>query len=256
MTDLTDDLDRDEIDISLRPALVVGRRLVILATLCRRAFLESRQARGELDEDPEMERFDLWMWLQDHDLESDLTADEVRMFETEVGMLSSDEASAATWNSEALVALAWATESIPALPEPDLTSDPADVLAVIPAPWVDPNAWITSVILRDEAEIAQERERDEVWLWRAEVEEERRQLKGRARQALEAEIADVVKESVAAGLLGRDTRGDFRVADRQFPELPFDQVDAVGAIAAVRLHALNWLCGFGSTWDDVPLEVD
>lgn len=255
MTDLVDELD-DEIDISLRPALIVGRRLVILATLCRRAFLESRQARSELDEDPEVERFDLWMWLQDHDLENDLTADESRMFETSVGMLSDDEASAATWNSEALVALAWATELIESLSEPNLTSDPTDVLATIPAPWVDPNAWITSVILREEGEIARQRELTEVWLWRAEIEEERRQLLGRERQALEADIADVVNESVAAGLLGRGARGDFRVAGIPFDTLSPDQIDAIGATAAVRLHALNWLCGFGTSWDDVPLEID
>jgi hypothetical protein len=256
MTDLPDEIDDDEIDISLRPAQVVGRRLVILATLCRRAFLESRQARGELDEDPEVERFDLWMWLQDHELEPDLTVDEVRMFETEVGMLSNDEASAATWNSEALVALAWATEMIETLSEPNLTLDPANVLAVIPAPWVDPNAWITSVIVRAENEIARERERAEVWLWRAETEEERRQLRGRARQALEADIADVVNESIAAGLLSNDARGDFRVADVPFHNLSSDQIDAISVIAAVRLHALNWLCGFGTNWDDVPLEID
>lgn len=256
MADETGDLDGDEIDISLRPALIVGRRLVILATLCRRAFLESRQARGELDEDPEVERFDLWMWLQDHDLESDLTVDEIRMFETGAGMLSSDEASAATWNSEALIALAWATELVASLPEPDHISDPATVLAQIPEPWVDPNAWVTSVILREESEIARERERAEVWLWRAEIEEERRQSKGRARQELEADISDVVTESVAVGLLHRDANGDFRVAGVPFYNLSADQIDAIGAVAAVRLHAMNWLCGFGTSWDDVPLEIN
>jgi hypothetical protein len=27
------------------------------------------------------------------------------------------------------------------------------------------------------------------------------------------------------------------------------------AITGQRLHALNWLCGFGSSWDDVPLDI-
>jgi hypothetical protein len=196
------------------------------------------------------------MWLQDHDLESDLTADEVRIFEAGVGTLSSDEASGATWNSEALVALAWGAEMIESLPDPDLTSDPADILGTIPVPWIDPNAWITTVILRDEGDIAFERERAEVWLWRAEVEEERRQLRGRARQEIESDIADVVSESVSSGLLPRGARGDFTVAGTRFGDLSTDQIDAIGGIAAVRLHALNWLCGFGTSWDDVPLEID
>jgi hypothetical protein len=249
-------IEDDEIEITLRPAAVVARRLVVLATLCRRAFLESRQASGELDEDPEMERFDLRMWLQDHDLEGDLTDDERRLFDAEVGALTADEAAAATWNSEALVALAWAVEMVESLRDPDQTSDPADILNRVPSPWTDPNAWLAAVIVRDENEIAQERERAEIWSWRADVEADRRQLQGRERRSLEADITDVVAESVAAGLLPAGSRGDFIVAGSLFCDLSRDRIDTIGGVADVRLHALNWLCGFGTAWDDVPLDID
>jgi len=248
--------ESDEIDIMLRPATIVGRRMVVLATLCRRAFLESKQASSELDDDPEGDRFDLRMWLHDHQLDDELIAEEVHVLETNAGDLSADDATALSWNSEALAALAWAVELAPALPDPAQTVDPTNLLATIPAPWDDPRAWISSVMLREEFEIASERERAEVWAWRAEVEDKRRQLPGQARRALEADIAEVVREATAAGLLPKSTINDFVSGGRPVRELSDDQLDTLLANATIRLHALNWLCGFGTDWDDVPLEID
>jgi hypothetical protein len=33
-------------------------------------------------------------------------------------------------------------------------------------------------------------------------------------------------------------------------------VEYAAAIEFERLRAFNWVCGYGQTWDDVPLEID
>ncbi len=245
-----------EIDINLRPPSETGRRLVVLATLCRRAYLESVSTASELDEDPETERFDLLTWLEEQGLGSDLTADERRLLDTPVGALSLDETRAATWNAEALVALGWAAGLLEAIPDPVAPADPNPILVATPAPWDEAVGWTASIRLRPEETVAFERERAEVWLWRAEIEAERRSLRGRALTSLEDDLRDVVRESVEAGLLPSADGRDFAVAGRPFRALDEDAIDVIATVANVRLHALNWLCGFGASWDDVPLDLN
>jgi hypothetical protein len=256
MSDRDDGADDEEIEINLRPSAAVARRLIVLATLCRRAYLESPSSSTELDEEPDAEGFDLVTWLEEYDLESDLTPDERRLLDAAVGTLSQDEARAATWNAEALLALGWAGGLLPELPDPVEAGDPRAVLIAVPAPWDSPAAWIVSFEVRNEAEVARERERAEVWLWRAEIEEERRPVSGRRLVELETDLRDVVRESVASGLLPRDSREDFPVGSAPFRSLDTDRIDLIAGIAAVRLHALNWLCGFGTSWGNVPLDVE
>ncbi|MEA2512662.1 MAG: hypothetical protein QOJ59_2149 [Thermomicrobiales bacterium] len=252
----SDRSDEEEIDINLRSPSEVGRRLVVLATLCRRAFLEPATSSEELDEDPEAERFDLATWLDEHNLAAELTDQERALLGAPVGTLSGDEAHAATWNAEALVALGWAVGLVSVIPDPIDPADPNPVLQAIPGPWDDPRGLIDSITLCPEERSASERERAEIWLWRAETEEERRRLRGRALLELEGDLRDVVRQSVEAGLINAGVEGDFPVAGRPFRTLDENRIDVAAGVAAVRLHALNWLCGFGTTWDDVPLDVD
>lgn len=245
----------EEIEINLRRPSEVARRVVVLATICRRAYLELPAGTDELDEDPEAEGFDLVAWLEEHDLERALTPDERRLLDAAVGTLAEDEARAATWNAEALLALGWAGGLLPTLSDPVQAGDPRAVLAAVPAPWDNPAAWIASFALREEEEVARERERAEIWLWRSEIEEERRQLGGRRLAELETDLRDVVRESVESGLIPDDWWGDFRVEGVPFAALDADRIELIAAVAGVRLHALNWLCGFGTSWNDVPLDV-
>src|SRR5215218_520133 len=137
----------DEIDLNLRPAVEVGRRLVVLATLCRRAFFESAPDDLDPEDDPEAERFDLATWLDEHRLGAALTIGERQFLNASVGALSDDEARAGTWNAEALVALGWAGGLVDHLPDPVGPADPAPILSVVPAPWDDPASWIESIAL-------------------------------------------------------------------------------------------------------------
>lgn len=247
--------DEQEIEISLRSPEEVGARIVVLAALCRRLFLEDPTAKEALEEDPETERWDLNAWLDERGLSAILTPEERRLLERPVGRLTPEELARGPWLSEALVALAWAVSLMDALPQPMGPADVATVLPRIPAPWDELRPFIGRLSLRSEAEIALERERAEIWAWRAGIEAERRAARGRAAHELQAVIEEVVQEAAASGLLPPAKLADFQVDSVPFSALPMEQVEQIALISSARLHALNWLCGFGETWDTVPLDI-
>ena len=57
------------------------------------------------------------------------------------------------------------------------------------------------------------------------------------------------------GLLPVPIRGDFRAYGKVYRHLTPEQHAEAHSIAAERHHALNWLAGEGTSWDDVPLDT-
>jgi hypothetical protein len=157
--------------------------------------------------------------------------------------------------SESLVTLAWVADLGLELPAIDQLGDPRDLLDRLPSPWEPVQSFIAGLRLRPEDEIATERERAELWLWRAMIEPERREAKGQSLTEIEAVIKDTAHESKMAGLVDNVRAGDFTLGDQPFRQRSTDQQDLIGIIAAARLHALNWVCGFGASWDVVPFDV-
>jgi hypothetical protein len=57
------------------------------------------------------------------------------------------------------------------------------------------------------------------------------------------------------GVLPSPLRGDFRAYGKVYRHLAPEQHAEALSIALERHHALNWLCGEGTSWDDVPLDT-
>jgi hypothetical protein len=245
---MDDDAPDDEIEIELRPAREVAARAVVLAAVCRRAFLEERPESGD-EESPEAERFDLSAWLATEGLDGWATTWERGVLAARVGALEAETAAEASWQTEGLVALGWALGLLPDLPGYDGATDPAPVLAAVPAPWDDPGRFLREARLRDEDAIARERERAEVWDWRTGVTEALGGTDDTGRADAAAAVAEVAAEAHAAGLAPPPVGGDFAVRGRPFEDLTADDRDIVGSVAAQRLRALDWLCGLRE-WDD------
>ncbi len=244
----------DEIEINLRAPREVADRALILGAVCRRAFLEQRPS-DPIDGDLEAERFDLAAWLRDEGLDTAATPDERTLLHTRVGRLHPDLAAAASWQSEALVALGWALGLLDAMPPYDAPADPAPLLSQLPAPWDRTAPFRHAASLPDEETVAAERERAELWHWRAGIADLFAATPPSERAPLSAAIRDVARDARNAGTLPDLSRDDFPARGLPYRDLAPESLPDLAAIAAERLRALNWLCGFGPTWDTVPLDL-
>ncbi len=158
----------------------------------------------------------------------------------------------AIWRGEALGTLLWALQLLE-LPAYDQPFDAQQVAAVVEDP-----AQLGEADLRDGEEIELERDSAKLWHWRA------RTTSLQAAGALELPeryatfdqlIAATAMRGYEQGVLPSPMRGDFRAYGKVYRHLSPEQHAEAHSIAVERHHALNWLCGAGETWDDVPLDT-
>ena len=152
----------------------------------------------------------------------------------------------AIWSGEALGTLLWALQ-LAELPPYDR---PFDSTAVASTDF-------EQAALRDGEEIALERESARLWHWRARtarLQEHEVELPDRY-ASLDQLVAATAMRGYEQGLLPPPMRGDFRAYGKVYRHLPPAQQSEALSIALERHHALNWLCGAGRGWDDVPLDT-
>jgi hypothetical protein len=153
----------------------------------------------------------------------------------------------AIWRGEALGTLLWALQLVE-LPAYDQPFDAEEVAAV----------QLDEADLREAEELELERDSARLWHWRA------RTTSLQAAGALELPeryatfdqlIAATAMRGYEQGVLPAPMRGDFRAYGKVYRHLSPEQHAEAHSIAVERHHALNWLCGAGETWDDVPLDT-
>ncbi|MDQ3692386.1 MAG: DUF4272 domain-containing protein [Chloroflexota bacterium] len=232
----------DELDINPRSPAEVAGRLLALVGLARRGFLE-QPLEMIADDTPAAERYDLLSWLDEERLADFLTPPERAILNAPIGSLSPEDTAAITWGIEGAAVLAWALQSIPELAEYDEVTNAVTVIEVLPATWSRTTEFRTAAMLRDEPDIAQARERAEVWHDRADLywmiqggwEDEDDEPRAIVRL-----MAD---EAHAAGLIAAPIAGDFVTRGGVYHDLAPDTVETLELIAFHRLVEFNWLCG-------------
>jgi Domain of unknown function (DUF4272) len=242
----------DELEITLRAPAEAAARAIVLASLLRRLALEPTV--GEAGEDPAAEVFDLRQWLIGEGLDAAMTPREAEFIRRSPGSLTPNEIADISWQGEALAALAWALGLVGAQ-TPGRSAPIEPLLEAIPEPWASPRRWSEEAKLLPEPDIAQERERAEVWHWRAVAESLRRDASPRERQEIETAVREVTMNALASGLIETSIAADFAVEGDAVRRMPVLDLDRLVMTSRARLHALNWLCGFGDSWDDIPLDV-
>jgi hypothetical protein len=153
----------------------------------------------------------------------------------------------AVWRGEALGTLLWALQ-LAELPPYD---HPFETAAVV-------ETELEGAELREAEEVGLERESARLWHWRARTTELQAagKLELPARYAsFDQLIAATAMRGYEQGVLPPPMRGDFRAYGKVYRHLEPDQHAEALSIALERHHALNWLCGEGSSWDDVPLDT-
>lgn len=243
--------DDESIDIELRAPEDVAARAIILAALAHRGFLEVDAA---ADDDPatDEDRSDLFDWLRDENLTELASPTELSTIRAQIGTLDPAEAASATWATEALAPLCWALGLAPALPPAEQPIQAESLLDLIPSTDSPTNEFIAGAQLIHEDEIARARESAELWHWRATVQELLVIATSQDRNDLVIAILETVEEGATHGLLPPPAQGDFPVNGQPYAVAP--DPETLGMVAEWRLRALNWLCGFGDSWETVPLD--
>jgi len=245
-------VDSDEIDVELRAPEEVRARILILSCILRRLALETAPLAGERDLADDA--FDEREWLRDQGLASQLSGGEAALLDSPPSSAAPGTIMEVSWQGEALVALTWAIGLVD-MPPVDVTPGLGGIMDLVPRPWDAISMWMSDPTIVSESDAAQQRELAEIWHWRATIEPLRRGASSADRRDYEEAIADVVAEARAAGFVPALLDRDFPVRGRSIKEISESAIDELIAVTSQRLRALNWLCGFGTTWDDVPLDI-
>ena len=250
MSDYDDDLT---LDIELRAPNEVAARLVVLSGLIQVALTFG-------DDEPEFgredsERADLIDGLRIGQASEQLAPSELAllaMFEAETA--GEEAVLSVLWQTEALNALSWAASLVPALGDPWRQAELGAIAGSVPAPWDEIDQFTGSIRLRSEEEIASARETAELWAWRSALEPDLLSAGSRERSELLSVVRETSAEAAAADLIG-SSGDDFRVRNQPYARADAETQAVIAEVSVQRLRALNWLCGYGATWDDVPLDV-
>ncbi len=247
------DVSDDSIDIDPRPVGEIARRAALLVALLRRVALEA-PVDGADENDSfmrETDRFDLYSWAR-REFADDMTEDERALLRAPAGALDEDEIDTCLAATGPARALAWCLGGLDLLLPSDAPEARADHLADwAPQPWEEVQRWARRLSLRTDDELAGERELWELWHWRATLVEDELE----PGENLGDVIGTVARDAAETGLVV--TAGeDFAIGGQSFAALSGEEQDAVAVLAEGYLHALNWACGFGETWDTTPLYPD
>lgn len=237
-------IDDDSIDIQPWPVIELIGRGVTLATVARRGILEVDTERDEFD--LETDRFDISTWART-ELQNWISDDELRILNASIGELSDDDLSTCDDALVAATAIAWTVRAVAVsrlpLPEDDAINE--QILRWAPEPWNKVRSLQPRARLRPDDELAAERERWELWYWRA--------TDGVDDPDAIAEVVKEVRESGLIPIVDGDFANDVGIP---FTRLSAEAQDDVTWLSGIRLRALNWACGFGENWETAPLYLD
>lgn len=236
--------DDDSIDIHPWPVVELVGRAVVLATVARRGMIDLDEDRDLFE--AEADQFDLSAWART-ELQNWVNARDAALLTKPAGEMNADELAEC---EDALIGastIAWALRAvaIPELPVPQDESVEKATLDWAPEPWEKVRPLQQQARLRSDEDLARERERWELWYWRAVDAEEHPDA-----------LADVVADVGAARLIPI-VDGDFAANDgTPFSRLSASMREDIAWLAERRLRTLNWVCGFGTDWDAAPLYLD
>lgn len=151
------------------------------------------------------------------------------------------------WQGEALGTLLWALQ-LEELPPYDEAFSTEDVV----------ETSLGSAELRDRETIELELASARLWHWRARttaVQADATVELPERYASYDQLIAATAMRGHEQGFLPRPLRGDFPAFGTVYRDLGTEQRLEAESIAWERHRALNWLCGLGQTWDDVPTDT-
>lgn len=212
----------------------------------------------------------LSQWLNEQDFTANFTLDELAALSQGPGTWDPTHLDAQSRRNESLGVLFWALSIHQDFPPYDDPFEPPSLDPLLGWPQgalTHPNderlrnfphvgtGWFKQVAqLRPAPVIASKRAAAECWQWRAHVAAlQRTGVPAPAGQDYATMIAIAAEEAHAAGAIPKPLEKDFPLFDTPFAKLTDDELAEAATIAAGRRLALDWLCGFATEWDNVPV---
>lgn len=250
-------------------------RCLCLGTLIVRGSLERAMMRADDPDHPQALRelaLKLSHWLNEQDFTANFTLDELAALSEPAGTWTPQRLALQEGASESLGVLFWALsvhETVPPYDEPFGIPNLEALLGFPSSTLLDPQSarlndfphinwgWLKQVAqLRPQPVILARRAAAECWQWRAHVASlQRNGSPSPAGQPYPVMIAIAAEEAHAAGAIPKPLDGDFPLFDKAYGGLTDDELAEATAIANARRVGLDWLCGFATVWDNVPVAT-
>lgn len=203
---------------------------------------------------------------------------EMTFLSTPVGVKSEGTPIDAGEVSEALLVMLWSLGHVKRLPEFDTPSPGITILSTAMPELGAPTAeFVKSAQLRPQGEIEHAKLKAFFWNWRAKARELIAEGKLPQGEELDREVQELdakahvegfrlgpirdgrsffrelirfsTYHAAKQGLISNPIKEDFPVKGKSYPELTDREFKKVAAIAAGRLHALEWILGDLANWD-------
>ena len=238
------DID-DEIEVNLRAVDEILNRMTLLCATSRRVELEDQSEEAN-DDDVyalETDRFELHEWVK-QTFSTDLIDSELSLLATPVGEFAEQITEDHATDAESALALGWIlglvdhlSFDVPAVADIESLND------IVPQPWDRADNLVKQVRLRDEEEVWSERERWYLVYVRGIVD---------SSSDRDLVLPDLASDAAASGLPIRN--GELLIGEESYATLTQDFKTVLTGTAEAYVRALTWASGFGTTWDDVPID--
>lgn len=244
----------DTLEINLRAPRDAALRLLIEIGIVNRAGLES--AAKSDDAKAEEDRFDLYAWLVDAGAEPLMSHYEQEVFKEKVGEIVDEDVRELSFSLETAGLLAWALGLAEADAGTPIRVNGGALLAALPGPGDAVGAFLNDAKLRSLEEIAEAREIAEVWCWRIDAGIDRDMMSPAEKRELDETVLVTADEAMSAGYLHETIDGDFALNGKKVGDLDEETQDELWWITKRNAKTLNWLCGYGDSWEDAPTFIE
>lgn len=244
----------DTLEINLRAPRDAALRLLIEIGIVNRAGLESAAKSGY--EMADEERFDLYAWLIDAGAEPLMSHFERGIFNETVGELGEEDVRELSFSLETAGLLAWALGRVEADAGTPVRVNGGALLASLPGPGDVVGAFLNDAKLRSLETIAEAREIAEIWCWRIDAGIDRDTMSPSEKRELDETVLVTADEAMTAGYLHETIEGDFALNGKRVRDLDEETMDELWWITQRKAKTLNWLCGYGESWEDAPTFIE
>jgi hypothetical protein len=242
-----------------------GRRLYCLTRIVMRGEFEmvmelaksqlSTEAADVLINEHAKLAQELNSWLKTVGLWDSLSTKENVLMSKPPGDWSEQERINASWRTEAASVIAWSLGLVDALPAYDESFTDGDLLEAVAGILKPVQGKIRLLELRPEKQIIKARDVAELWLWRARtttLQRDPERYKPPDGMTFDQIIRMTSAWAQADGLF-QPIETDFPAFGKAFRNLDDQEWSQMQSTAEERLWGLNWICGYESNWDEVPL---